>query len=181
MSMRHHTHQFTRYNFLVELIAGAGGALLVGVPGLVVGSYLGFVYDTLWWAGWSGESAGALLGLLIGSAIGGWSTVYFAGQLIHDERSGVVSFTAALAGLVVSIFLFDSSLAPLPALTLLSLPLFAATLGYNLTIPHRSFSTSVERPHTDQSFTDFSPPPVVRVPAVRARGTRAGRSAKTAF
>jgi hypothetical protein len=126
---------FSRSNFLIEFIAGVGGAFFCGVPGVVVGSFFGSVYPTLYWGGLTGESAAGMLGLLLASTVGGWLMVYIIGQLIHDHRSGLVSFLGSIASMIVVIFLFDYSYQYWFTALLLFLPVFAAALGYNLPVP----------------------------------------------
>lgn len=126
---------FSRSNFLVELVAGLGGALLCGVPGVIVGSFYGSVYPEIMWGGLKGEPAAGMLGLLVASAVGGWMMVYVIGQLIHDHRSGLVSFFGTVLGMVVAVFLFDYSFQPWFTVFVLVLPVVGAAFGYNLPVP----------------------------------------------
>jgi hypothetical protein len=125
---------FSRSNFLIELVAGIGGAFLCGVPGIIIGSFYGSVYPEISWGGLTGEAAGGMLGLLLSAAVGGWLMVYFFGQLIHDHRSGIVSFAGAVLGTVTAIFLFDYSYQSWFTVFILMLPAIVAAFGYNLPV-----------------------------------------------
>lgn len=128
---------FSRSNFLIELVAGLGGALLCGVPGVIVGSFYGSVYPEISWGGLQGEPAAGMFGLLLASTVGGWLMVYVTGQLIHHHRSGFISFCGALFGLMSAIFLFDYSVEPWLSVCVLLLPVVTAVFGYNLPMPYR--------------------------------------------
>ncbi len=126
---------FSRSNFLVELVAGLGGALLCGVPGVIVGSFYGSVYPEIVWGGLRGEPAAGMLGLLFASTVGGWLMVYGVGQLIHDHRSGLVSWCGAVLGMIAAIYVFDYSYQPWFTTVVLVLPVLGAAFGYNLPVP----------------------------------------------
>jgi hypothetical protein len=61
--------------------------------------------------------------------------VYIIGQLIHDHRSGLVSWCGALLGSFVAVYLFDYSYQPWVTVLVLALPIFFAAFGYNLPVP----------------------------------------------
>lgn len=154
--MQHSSYCFSHHNFLIELIAGIGGAFLVGVPGVILGSFFGSVYsDSLVWGKLAGEQAGGMLGLVVGLAVGGWLLVYLMGQIIHDHRSGIVSFIATILGLFMAFFMYDSSFPALLAFVILMLPVIGATLGYNLPVERLRRSTS-----PSLSESSFVLPPV---------------------
>lgn len=137
-------YYFSRSNFFVECIAGLGGALLCGVPGMIVGSFYGSVYPNLQWGNLRAESAGGMFGLLYGITIGGWLMVYLIGQLVHDHRSGYLSFLSALVGASVTILIFDVSLPAFVTALVLVLPVLAAAFGYNLPWPRSLVATPPE-------------------------------------
>jgi hypothetical protein len=136
-------YYFSRSNFLVECVAGLGGALLCGVPGVIVGSFYGSVYPTLQWGNLFAESAGGMFGLLYGITIGGWLMVYLMGQIVHDHRSGYLSFISALIGASVTILLFDVSLPAIITALILAFPVLAAAFGYNLPWPRAEAATNL--------------------------------------
>ena len=162
---------FSRSNFLVEFVAGIGGALVSGVPGVIVGSFYGSVYPEIGWGGLTGEPAAGMLGLLISATVGGWLMVYFIGQMIHDHRSGLVSFIGSITGMVAAIFLFDYSYQPWFTLFVLTLPIVAAAFGYNLPIPR----AIQPQPLVDDHILPTEPLPVsvkkVRAVPLRIRRT----------